>query len=158
MYYKKDIIGKKIRIRDLNLDSEIKEIFIDLNKKIISGYEVKCHLKFKRKFISTDGLTIIDGNIFSNNFSEKRGVSLSQILGLDIFDKVGCLKGDAKDIIVDKDYKSIRGLISNEGIVNKILYGYKIYLINDIEFEKDKITCCVNKTVCMNSIFHGIGC
>lgn len=124
-YYKKiyNLHGKKLGV--------IKDIIIDFSSGYIMGFEVNNYSFIgKNNFLNIKNVISINDEIICTSLEYGSGLRFSEIKDLDVINKNGELKGEVEDIIVDKDDYKIKGIILGSGIIDKIVNGKEIILMD----------------------------
>jgi len=91
----------------------------------------------------------------AKNFIKKDGgLKFSDIRDMDVIDKEGNPKGAVEDILIEEECFSIKGLIISSGIIDKIISGREVVLINDVILGEDKILFLGASGVVLKNIPH----
>lgn len=133
-YLKKvyDINGKKIGV--------IQDIYIDFYGEQIVGFEVS-NLSFfsKKNYISIDDVIEIGEDVVASNLKIGSGLKFRNIKDMDIVDTGSTVKGVVEDLLIDvKDY-SIKAIVVTSGLVDKMIRGKEIILLNECILGEDYI-------------------
>lgn len=160
MYSCKGMIGKKMKKSNNKYIGTIKELYIDPEKKCISGFKIKKHFKIKKLFVICNNINFDKNYVFCDDYKECAdifGIPLSNIIMIDIEDDKEHLLGDVKDLLIKDDTKDIVGIVCNEGFLNKFINGYDVYSTKDVKFAENKIIYNNNTKITFKRVFHKIG-
>lgn len=118
-----DICGKRIGI--------VEDIFINFYEGKVTGLYISNYSLFSKKnFVSSKDIITIDKEIIVRKSIKDSGIRLKDIKGMEIIDLNGNIKGAMEDLIIrEKDF-SIKGLLISAGIIDRLLKGKEILLIN----------------------------
>lgn len=134
-FYLKDVInekGKKI--------GSTKDIYIDFEKGQVIGLKVSCfRISNNKHYLDINKIVSFGEDIVANNFEACEGLEFSRIKDFEVVDKEGNIKGELEDILIDEDSYKIAGLIISGGIIDKIIRGKEIILINQTVLKEDHI-------------------
>lgn len=118
-----DVSGKKIGI--------VGDIFINFYEGKVIGIDISSYSLFSKKnFVKYEDIISIDKEIIVRNSIKYNGIKLKNIKGMDIIDKNGNIKGTIEDLIIRENDFSIKGLLISTGVIDKLLKGKQILLIN----------------------------
>lgn len=118
-----DVSGKKIGI--------VEDIFINFYEGKVIGLEISNYSLFSKKnFVKYEDIISIDKEIIVRNSIKYNGIKLKDIKGMEIIDKNGNIKGTIEDLIIRENDFSIKGLLISTGVIDKLLKGKQILLIN----------------------------
>lgn len=117
-----DINGKKLGV--------VEDLYIDFYNEKVIGF--KCSVSklfFKNDYIDIDDVIEFNDAVIAYNRKQGNGLSLKSLKNIDIIDINGVKKGVFEDIIVDgRDY-SIKGIIASSGIIDRLIKGKEIFLL-----------------------------
>lgn len=132
MYKIKDFYLKRIyNIKGKRL-GVVKDVFIDFNKANVLGLEVSNYtLMNKKNYLSVNNIINFHEEIISKDLDVYKGLKFSDIKDLEIYDKNGKIKGEVEDLIIGEEDFKIKGIVISTGIVDKIIKGKQIILINE---------------------------
>ncbi|MGG7176090.1 PRC-barrel domain-containing protein [Clostridium paraputrificum] len=118
-----DSRGKKLGI--------VKDIYIDFYKGEVKGIKVANYaLLSKKSYVCIEAIINIDEDIIVESLIEGEGLKLSEVMGLEVIDKLGNTRGVVEDILIDEENYQIKGLIVSSGIIEKMIRGKEVILIN----------------------------
>lgn len=118
-----DLRGKKLGI--------VKDVYIDFYKREVKGIKVANYsLLSKKNYVCIEGIINFDEDIIVETLVEGDGLRLSEVMGLEVIDKLGSTKGVVEDILIDEESYEIKGLIVSSGIIEKMIRGKEVILIN----------------------------
>jgi len=143
-----DLNGKRLGLS--------KEIYINFNRGEVLGLGIGNYsIRNRNNYIFTKDIVNVDTNILARN-SIKRdgGLKFSDIRDLDVIDKDGNPKGAVEDMLIEEESFSIKGLIISSGLIDKIISGREVVLINDVILGEDKILFLGGTGVVLKNIPH----
>lgn len=118
-----DVSGKKIGI--------VGDIFINFYEGKVIGIDISSYsLLSKKNFVKYEDIISIDKEIIVRNSIKYDGIKLKDIKGMEIIDLNGNIKGTIEDLIIRESDFSIKGLLISTGVIDKLLKGKQILLIN----------------------------
>lgn len=131
MYRIKDFYYKGVyNLRGKRL-GVVKDIFIDFYKGEIKGLLISNYsIKNKNNYISIEDIVNIDEEILVRDVSQGDGLRLSQVIEMEVIDKFGNIKGIVEDVLIDNEDFSVKGVIISAGVIEKLIHGREIILIN----------------------------
>lgn len=124
-YLKKvySVEGKKIGV--------IEDLYIDFYYGKVIGFEVSNHSLFSKKNYVNIGDVIDSGDdMIISSINRGTGLKFKQIKDMDIIDTLGNVKGVLEDLIIDTQDYSIKGIVITSGLLDKMIKGKEIILIN----------------------------
>lgn len=118
-----DIRGKKI--------GSVRDIFIDFYKGKVKGLSIGGELlKSKKNYIPINEVVNIDDDILVESCVRGEGLKISEIIGMEVIGIYGTIRGVMEDVLISEDDYSIKGIIISAGIIDKLIYGREVILIN----------------------------
>ena len=127
-----DIKGKKL--------GSVRDIFIDFYKGKVIGLAVGGYsLRLKNNYTPIDGILNIDDDILVKGCIKGEGLKISEIIGMEVINRYGTIKGVVEDVLIKEDDYSIKGIIVGAGIIDKLIYGREVILINQSILGEDCI-------------------
>ena len=143
-----DIKGNKIGLS--------KEIYIDFFRGEVTGIGIGSYsIKNRNNYISTKDIVNVDNSILTMKaFKKEGGLKFSDIKDMDVIDKAGNPKGLVEDILIEEESFCIKGLIISSGIINKIISGREVILMNSAILGEDKILYLGASGVVLKNIPH----
>lgn len=118
-----DVNGKKIGI--------VEDIFINFYEGKVIGIDISSYsLLSKKNFVKYEDIISIDEEIIVRSSIKYNGIKLKDIKGMEIIDLNGNIKGTVEDLIIRESDFSIKGLLISTGVIDKLLKGKQILLIN----------------------------
>lgn len=140
-----DIRGKKLGV--------VEDLYIDFFKGIIIGLKISTHAFFSKKnCLFIDDIISIDKEILVKELKEGTGLRLQEVKGMDIIDLNGNLKGVVEDCIIDEVGLTIKGLVVSTGLIERLLKGKEVILINECILGEDYVLYVGNKNVTLKSM------
>lgn len=140
-----DIRGKKLGV--------VEDLYIDFFKGIIIGLKISTHAFFSKKnCVFIDDIISIDKEILVKELKEGTGLRLQEVKGMDIIDLNGNLKGVVEDCIIDEVSLTIKGLVVSTGLIERLLKGKEVILINECILGEDYVLYVGNKNVTLKSM------
>ncbi|MDO5038110.1 PRC-barrel domain-containing protein [Clostridium sp.] len=140
-----DIRGKKLGV--------VEDLYIDFFKGIIIGLKISTHAFFSKKnCVFIDDIISIDKEILVKELKEGTGLRLQEVKGMDIIDLNGNLKGVVEDCIIDEIGLTIKGLVVSTGLIERLLKGKEVILINECILGEDYVLYVGNKNVTLKSM------
>lgn len=124
-YLKKvySVEGKKIGV--------IEDLYIDFYYGKVIGFEVSNHALFSKKnYVSIEEIIDIADDMIISSINRGTGLKFKEIKDMDIIDTLGNVKGVLEDLIIDTQDYSIKGVVITSGLVDKMIKGKEIILIN----------------------------
>ncbi len=119
-----DVSGKKIGI--------VEDLFINFFEGKIIGINISNYSLFSKKnFIKCDDIISIDKEIVVRESVQGDGLRLKSVKGMDIIDLNGDIKGVVEDLIIKESDFSIKGILVSTGVIDRLLKGKDILLINE---------------------------
>lgn len=154
MFRKRDLLNNEVFLINGKKVGVVKEILVDFAMKKVIALEISYLGVLSHKIIATEDIISIDKIIIVSRFSKIQGIKLSKILSLDIIDKSGNLKGNAEDIIIEKDSYYIEGIICSSGFFSKILEGKYIFTLDTLILGEENLLYFGDDKVTFKSIPH----
>lgn len=124
-YLKKvySVEGKKIGV--------IEDLYIDFYYGKVIGFEVSNHSLFSKKnYVNIGDVIDIGEDMIISSINRGTGLKFKQIKDMDIIDTLGNVKGVLEDLIIDTQDYSIKGIVITSGLLDKMIKGKEIILIN----------------------------
>ncbi|WP_024614555.1 PRC-barrel domain-containing protein [Clostridium sp. Ade.TY] len=140
-----DIKGKKIGVVD--------DIYIDFFKGNIVGIKISTHsFLTKKNCVFTSDIISIDKDILVKEAKEGIGLRLQEVKGMDIIDLNGNLKGVVEDFIIDENDLTIKGLVVSTGLIERLLKGKEVILINKCILGEEYVLYLGNRNITLKSM------
>ena len=150
-YFKKvyDLRGKKIGI--------IEDVYIDFYLGKIIGFKVSSSILFsKNNYVDMEEIIYIGEDVIINSIRRGKGLAFKELKYMEIIDKSSNIKGVLEDIIIDdKDY-SIKAIVMSSGLIDKMIKGKEIILINKCILGEKYILYTGNEGVLFKSMPHNM--
>ncbi|EKQ53760.1 MULTISPECIES: PRC-barrel domain-containing protein [unclassified Clostridium] len=150
-YFKKvyNMNGKKIGI--------IEDLYIDFYLGKIVGFKVSNSLLFSKKnYIDMEDIIDIGEDIIISNIRKGEGLNFKEIKYMEVIDTAGNVKGVLEDMIIDiRDY-SIKAIVISSGLVDKMIKGKQIILLNRCILGEKYILYIGNEGVLFKSMPHNM--
>jgi uncharacterized protein YrrD len=150
-YFKKvyDIKGKKIGI--------IEDIYIDFYLGKVTGFKVSSSILFSKKnYVDMEEIIDIGEDMIINSIRKGSGLAFKELKYMEIIDKLSNVKGVLEDIIIDiKDY-SIKAIVMSSGLIDKMIKGKQIILLNKCILGEKYILYTGNEGILFKSMPHNM--
>ena len=150
-YFKKvyDIKGKKIGI--------IEDIYIDFYLGKVTGFKVSSSILFSKKnYVDMEEIIDIGEDMIINSIRKGSGLAFKELKYMEIIDKLSNVKGVLEDIIIDiKDY-SIKAIVISSGLIDKMIKGKQIILLNKCILGEKYILYTGNEGILFKSMPHNM--
>lgn len=150
-YFKKvyNIKGKKIGI--------IEDIYIDFYLGKVVGFKVSSSILFsKNNYIDMEEIIDIGEDVIINSIGKGTGLAFKELKYMEVIDKLSNVKGVLEDIIIDiKDY-SIKAIVISSGLIDKMIKGKQIILLNKCILGEKYILYTGNEGVLFKSMPHNM--
>lgn len=156
MYKSKDFIlmdvvnieGKKVGV--------IKDILIDFNKGFIIGFSILPINIFKKSLcVLKKNIITFNRNMVIKETTEEDKFKFSSLKGMDVINSKGDVIGMVEDVIFGNSDFNIRGVVISTGLIRNLVYGKKVYLINELILGEENILYFKGKNnICINSMPH----
>lgn len=150
-YFKKvyDIKGKKIGI--------IEDIYIDFYLGRIVGFKVSSSILFsKNNYVDMEEIIDIGEDVLINSIRKGKGLAFKELKYMEVIDKSGNIKGVLEDIIIDERDYSIKAIVISSGLIDKMIKGKEIILINKCILGEKHILYIGNDDVLFKSMPHNM--
>ncbi|WP_160685061.1 PRC-barrel domain-containing protein [Clostridium sp. C2-6-12] len=150
-YFKKvyDLKGKKIGI--------IEDIYIDFYLAKIIGFKVSSSVLFsKNNYIDMEEIIDIGEDVIINSIRRGNGLAFKELKYMDIIDRAGNIKGVLEDIIIDDRDYSIKAIVTSSGLIDKMIKGKQIILINKCILGEKYILYIGNEGISFKSMPHSM--
>ncbi|MGL4772112.1 MAG: PRC-barrel domain-containing protein [Clostridium sp.] len=139
--------GKKLGIVD--------DLYIDFHSGKVKGFNISNYSFFSKKnFVSIEDIIVFDDEVIVKEVTSYEGVKLCEIKGMDVIDLKNNMKGVVEDILISKEDFSIKGLIMSAGIIERIIRGKDILLLNECILGEDYILYFGNEGISFKTIPH----
>ena len=130
MYRIKDFYNKKIYSIQGKKLGVIKDIYLDFNAGVILGFEVNSYsFSNKKNYLDISDIISVNDEVICNELKKGKGLKFSDIKDLEVINKDGDIKGEVEDLIIDKDSYKIKGIILGIGIVDRMIGGKEVILV-----------------------------
>lgn len=155
MYRIKDFFYKTVYdIKGKQLGS-VRDICIDFYKGKVNGLLIGGEIfKSKKNYIPVDSVINVDDDILVESCIHGEGLNISDILGMEVIDRCGTIKGVVEDILISEDDYYIKGIIISAGIIDKLIYGREVILINKSVLGEDYILYLGDPNLIVKNIPH----
>lgn len=131
MFRTRDFYLKKVYSVDGKKIGVIEDLYIDFYFGKIVGFEISNHALFSKKnYVGIEEIINIGEDMIISNINKGTGLKFKDIKDMDIIDTSGNIKGVLEDIIIDRQDYSIKGVVITSGLLDKMIKGKEIILIN----------------------------
>ena len=116
--------GKKLGV--------IEDICLDFYNGKITGFKSSSSgLLSKNSYIDIEDIIEIGESIIVYKTSEEMGLELKSLKNMNVIDVNGFIKGILEDIIIDEYDYTINGIVISSGIIDRLIKGKKILLLDE---------------------------
>lgn len=144
-----NINGKKIGLVD--------DIYIDFYLAKVKGFKISNKSLFsKNNYIAMENIIEIGEDIIVNDTEKGIGLSFKEIKDMEIIDTSNNLKGIVEDLIIDINDYSIKGIIVTSGIIDKMIKGKEVILLNKCILGEKYILYIGNMSISFKSMPHNM--
>lgn len=155
MYRSKDFYLKSIYNTQGKKLGTVKDIYIDFYNGQVKGIKVANYSVMTRKnYLAIEDIISFDEDIIGNNIVDGNGLKLTEIKGLEVIDKLGNIRGVVEDILIDEESFKIKGLIVSLGLIDKMIRGKEIILVNRSVLGEDCILYLGEPNIVVKNIPH----
>lgn len=150
-YFKKvyDLKGKKIGI--------IEDIYMDFYVGKIIGFKVSSSILFsKNNYVDMEEIIDIGEDVLINSIRKGKGLAFKELKYMEVIDKLGNIKGVLEDLIIDEREYSIKAIVISSGLVDKMIKGKEIILLNKCILGERHILYTGNEGVSFKSMPHNM--
>lgn len=150
-YFKKvyNIKGKKIGI--------IEDLYIDFYLGKVVGFKVSNSVLFSKKnYIDMEDIIDIGEDVIINSIRKGNGLTFKEIKYMEIIDTLSNVKGVLEDIIIDIQDYSIRAIVISSGLIDKMIKGKQIILLNRCILGEKYILYTGNEGILFKSMPHNM--
>ncbi|NRT70289.1 PRC-barrel domain-containing protein [Clostridium beijerinckii] len=150
-YFKKvyNIKGKRIGI--------IEDLYIDFFWGKVVGFKVSnSHLFSKNNYIDMEDIIDVGEDVIIENIKKGDGLTFKEIKYMEVIDTLGNVKGVLEDIIIDIQDYSIKAIVISSGLVDKMIKGKQIILLNRCILGEEYILYTGNEGVMFKTLPHNM--
>ncbi|AWK51276.1 photosystem reaction center subunit H [Clostridium beijerinckii] len=150
-YFKKvyNIKGKKIGI--------IEDLYIDFYLGKVVGFKVSNSTLFSKKnYVDMEDIIEIGEDIIINSIRKGEGLTFKEIKYMEIIDTLSNIKGVLEDIIIDIQDYSIKAIVISSGLIDKMIKGKQIILLNRCILGERYILYTGNEGISFKSMPHNM--
>lgn len=150
-YLKKvySVEGKKIGV--------IEDLYIDFYLGKVIGFDVSNSTLFSKKnYVDMTEIIDIGEDMVISNIRKGNGLKFKQIKNIEIIDTLGNVKGVLEDLIIDKQDYSIKGIVITSGLIDKMIKGKEIILLNKCILGEKYILYTGNDGILFKSMPHNM--
>jgi len=150
-YFKKvyDIKGKKIGI--------IEDLYIDFYLGKVVGFKVSNSMLFSKKnYVDMQDIIDIGEDVIINSIRKGEGLTFKEIKYMEIIDTLSNIKGVLEDIVIDIQDYSIKAIVISSGLIDKMIKGKQIILLNRCILGEKYILYTGNEGVLFKSLPHNM--
>lgn len=143
------ITGKKIGI--------IEDLYIDFYLGKIVGFKVSNSILFSKKnYVDMQDIMDIGEDVIINSIRKGDGLTFKEIKYMEIIDMLSNIKGVLEDIIIDIHDYSIKAIVISSGLIDKMIKGKQIILLNRCILGEKYILYTGNEGVLFKSMPHNM--
>ena len=150
-YFKKvfDIRGKKIGI--------IEDLYIDFYMGKVVGFKVSNSMLFSKKnYVEMQGIIDIGEDVIIDSIKKGDGLTFKEIKYMEVIDTLSNIKGVLEDIIIDIQDYSIKAIVISSGLIDKMIKGKQIILLNRCILGEKYILYTGNEGILFKSMPHNM--
>ena len=150
-YFKKvyNIKGKKIGI--------IEDLYIDFYLGKVVGFKVSNSMLFSKKnYVDMQDIIDIGEDVIINSIRKGEGLTFKEIKYMEIIDTLSNIKGVLEDIVIDIQDYSIKAIVISSGLIDKMIKGKQIILLNRCILGEKYILYTGNEGVLFKSLPHNM--
>ena len=150
-YFKKvfDIRGKKIGI--------IEDLYIDFYMGKVVGFKVSNSILFSKKnYVEMQDIIDIGEDVIIDSIKKGDGLTFKEIKYMDVIDTLSNIKGVLEDIIIDIQDYSIKAIVISSGLIDKMIKGKQIILLNRCILGEKYILYTGNEGILFKSMPHNM--
>lgn len=155
MFKSKDLYMKNIYDLNGKKVGTSKEILIDFYTGRVLGLEINT-FGFKNDYVDIKDIIQIDEEILINKVSEIKGIRFSDIRDMEVIDRLGNSKGVVEDLLIEEESYDIKGIILNSGIIDTLLKGKEVILINNSVLGEEYILYLGQPNIVFKNVPHEI--
>ncbi|WP_294351360.1 PRC-barrel domain-containing protein [uncultured Clostridium sp.] len=155
MFKSKDLYMKNIYDLNGKKVGTSKEILIDFYTGRVLGLEINT-FGFKNDYVDIKDIIQIDEEILIKKVSEIKGIRFSDIRDMEVIDRLGNSKGVVEDLLIEEESYDIKGIILNSGIIDTLLKGKEVILINNSVLGEEYILYLGQPNIVFKNIPHEI--
>lgn len=132
MIRSKDFYLKKVYKTNGKKVGVVEDVCIDFFNGKLVGFKVSTHNLFSKKnYVAKEHIISVGENIIISEIQEKKGLCFEQIKDIEVIDIKGKIRGTLEDLIIDSENYDIKGIIVSSGLIDKVIKGKQIFLLND---------------------------
>ena len=150
-YFKKvyNIKGKKVGI--------IEDLYIYFFLGKVVGFKVSNSSFFsKNNYVDMQDVIDIGEDVIIDSMRKGTGLTFKELKYMEIIDKLSNVKGVLEDIIIDiRDY-SIKAIVISSGLIDKMIKGKQIILLNRCILGEEYILYTGNEGISFKSMPHNM--
>jgi uncharacterized protein YrrD len=150
-YFKKvyNIKGKKIGI--------IEDLYIDFYLGKVVGFKVSNSILFSKKnYVDMQDVIDIGEDMIINSIRKGEGLTFKEIKYMEIIDTLSNIKGVLEDIVIDIQDYSIKAIVISSGLIDKMIKGKQIVLLNRCILGEKYILYTGNEGILFKSMPHNM--
>ena len=150
-YFKKvyNINGKKIGI--------IEDLYIDFYQGKVVGFKVSNSILFSKKnYLDMQDIIDIGEDVIVNSIRQGEGLTFKEIKYMEVIDTLSNIKGVLEDIIIDIQDYSIKAIVISSGLIDKMIKGKQIIILNRCILGEEYILYTGNEGVSFKSMPHNM--
>lgn len=148
-YFKKvyNIKGKKIGI--------IEDLYIDFYQGKVVGFKISNSMLFsKNNYVDIEDIIDIGEDLIISSIRKGEGLAFKELKYMEVIDTLSNVKGVLEDIIIDIQDYSIKAIVISSGLVDKMIKGKQIILLDRCILGEKYILYTGNEGVLFKSLPH----
>lgn len=150
-YFKKvyNMKGKKIGV--------IEDLYIDFYLGKVIGFKVSNSMLFsKNNYVEIGEVIDIGEDVIINSIKKGEGLTFKEIKYMEVIDTLSNVKGVLEDIVIDIQDYSIKAIVISSGLVDKMIKGKQIILLNRCILGEKYILYTGNEGILFKSMPHNM--
>ena len=157
MFKTRDFYLKKVYNVEGKKIGTIEDLYIDFYLGKILGFKISNHVLFSKKdYVAMEDVIDIGEDVIINDIKKDNGLEFKEIKDMEVIDTLGSVKGVLEDLIIDKQDYSIKGIVISSGLIDKMIKGKEIILLNRCILGEKYILYTGNEGVLFKSMPHNI--
>ncbi|MBE6070895.1 MAG: photosystem reaction center subunit H [Clostridium butyricum] len=131
MLRSKDFYLKKVYASNGKKIGIVEDVCIDFFNEKLVGFKISTNNIFSKKnYVSKENVILIGANMIINEVEERTALCFKEIKDIEVIDTSGRIKGTVEDLIIDSENYDIKAIIVSSGLIDKMIKGKQIFLLN----------------------------